>query len=231
MLYNFATTAFDSSFTVSATLIMFLLIGRWLENIAKSKTSQALVTLMDLQPTTARLIEMSNSDQIDKETIQFALEREIPVELVAKNDLLKVIPGDKIPVDGVVVFGQSSVNEALLTGESLPQEKKIGSEVIGGTLNVDGMLILRAERVGQESTLSSISKLVENAQTQKPKIQALADRLSGVFVPVIILISIIVFGIWTALGYTNSYDSAANNTCNTNFWSCIVAIFVTFILP
>lgn len=195
-------------FEISSSLIMFLLLGRWLENVAKSKTSQALVSLMDLQPATARLIQVPNNDQINMEIIQSALEREIPVELVAKNDLLKVIPGDKIPVDGIVVYGQSSVNEALLTGESVPQEKKIGSEVIGGTVNVDGMLIFRAERVGQESTLSSIAKLVEDAQTQKPKIQALADRLSGLFVPVIILISIIVFGIWTALGYTNSYDSA-----------------------
>lgn len=205
-------------FEISASLILFLLLGRWLENIAKSKTSQALVTLMDLQPTVARLLEFTNdkiqAQLIDPETklqdewLLQSTEQEIPLELVAKNDILKVIPGDKIPVDGKVIFGQSSVNESLLTGESVPQDKKIGSDVIGGTINIDGMLLVRAERVGQSSTLSSIAKLVEDAQTQKPKIQILADKLAGLFVPVIIALSIAIFVLWIILGYTNAYDAA-----------------------
>lgn len=171
---------------------------------------------MDLQPTTALLVEFDRDVRKTITTIKddefesllgTSTEREISIDLIHQHDILKIVPGAKVPADGIVVHGQSSVNEALLTGESMPQEKRIGSQVIGGTMNVDGCLIMRAERVGKNSTLSGIARLVEQAQVQKPQIQAMADRISSIFVPIVIALAIVTFAVWFAAGWLNIYPA------------------------
>ena len=184
-------------FETAAALIMFLSLGRLLESIAKGKTSSALVTLLNLQPAVAILVDETDNS-----------EKEIDVDLVQEGDILKVIRANKVPVDGVITSldGEALVDEQMITGESLPVTKKVGSEVIGGTVNVgDTYFYMRATRVGSDSTLSGIAKLVEQAQTDKPQIQGLADKISSWFVPAVILLSIIVFVVWAILGAFDMY--------------------------
>ncbi|EFC45778.1 copper-exporting ATPase [Naegleria gruberi] len=183
-------------FETAAALIMFLSLGRLLESVAKGKTSSALVTLLDLQPSVAILVGENNT------------ESEIDVDLVQEGDILKVIRASKVPVDGVIVSldGDALVDEQMITGESMPVTKKVGSEVIGGTVNVgDTYFFMRATRVGSDSTLSGIAKLVEQAQTDKPQIQGLADKVSAWFVPLVIILSLVVFAVWAILGAFNLY--------------------------
>jgi Cu+-exporting ATPase len=186
-------------YETSSALIMFILLGRLLESYAKGKTSQALIKLLDLQPETATLLELTNDNQV--------VEKEIPVELVDTDDIVKVLPGSKVPIDGIVVKGQSTTDEAMITGESLPVIKKEGDVVIGGTVNIDGLLHVKATHTGDDSTLGRIAKLVEEAQTQKPQIQAIADKISGVFVYFVLILAFLIFLIWLILGLTNAYPS------------------------
>jgi Cu+-exporting ATPase len=201
-------------FETSASLIMFLTLGRWMENVAKGQTSSALVALMDLQPSSAILLEKIDSpmEQVSVEDCvhhpSLLTEREIEIDLVAVGDILKVIPGAKIPVDATVVYGSSSVDESMITGESLPVFKTVDSKVIGGTINKDGLLFIKATKIGANGTLSAIASLVEQSQTKKPKLQGLADRISGYFVPFVIAISLITFGVWMLLGYSNVYPDS-----------------------
>lgn len=203
-------------FETVSSLIMFMLLGRLLENIAKRKTSQALVALMDLKPKTALLLDFHPSQRDSKERFISQCkkgemispgvdEKIISADLLGKNDIVKVLPGDKIPCDGEVIYGHSSVDESMITGESVPVLKQVNDEVIGGTINTDGMLLVVAMRVGSDTTLSSIAKMVENAQTSKPKIAEIADKISNVFVPIIIGISILTLAVWLVLGYLNVY--------------------------
>lgn len=189
----------DQFMETSAALIMFLSLGRWLESIAKAKTSQALIMLMDLQPSHAKLVE------IDSKGV--SIETEIQVELIQKHDILKLVPGDKVPCDGVIVSGNSSISESMITGEYIPVSKQPGDKVIGGTINIDGLLFIRSTFVGEESTLSNIAKMVEEAQTKKPNIQKLADKISGYFVYGIIFISLFVFTLWMILSYSGAYPA------------------------
>ncbi|MHA2102488.1 MAG: heavy metal translocating P-type ATPase [Candidatus Hodarchaeales archaeon] len=178
-------------FETAAFLLTFILLGKYLEHRAKGKTSEAIKKLMGLQAKTARLIK-------DNEEI------EVPIDSVQSNDILLVKPGEKIPVDGIVIDGQSEVDESMLTGESLPVAKSEGSNVIGATINKFGILKIKAEKVGKDSTLAQIVKLVEDAQASKAPIQALADKISAVFVPVVIVIAIFTFLFWfTAYGLLN----------------------------
>eukprot|EP00818_Percolomonas_sp_WS_P008446 CAMPEP_0117436818 /NCGR_PEP_ID=MMETSP0759-20121206/1203_1 /TAXON_ID=63605 /ORGANISM="Percolomonas cosmopolitus, Strain WS" /LENGTH=1215 /DNA_ID=CAMNT_0005228429 /DNA_START=336 /DNA_END=3979 /DNA_ORIENTATION=- len=182
----------------SAGLITFLLLGRVIENYAKSKTSSALVALLDLSPKTAQLVEREDKSQ---SLFEVPVE-EIDAQLLATGDIFKVSPGEKIAADGVVIHGESSCDEAMITGESVPVSKVVNEEVIGGTVNVDGILFVEVTRVGHNSTLAKIAKLVEEAQSEKPALQAVVDRISAVFVPAVLLISATVFMIWVVLGYT-----------------------------
>lgn len=170
----------------AAMLLSFILLGRTLEAIAKGRTSQAIRALMDLQPKTA--IVLRDGEEFT-----------IPIEEVVAEDRLLVRPGAQIPVDGYVIEGQSSVNEAMITGESLPVSKKVDDEVVGGTLNETGILIIEATKVGSDTVLAQIIKMVEEAQTHKPPIQRKADAIAEKFVPFIILLSVIVFSIWLIL--------------------------------
>jgi P-type Cu+ transporter len=170
-------------FEVAAFLITFVLLGKWLEARATSKTSSAIEKLMDLRAKTARVIR--NGKTID-----------LPVEEVTHGDILIVRPGEKIPVDGRVVKGSSSVDESMITGESIPVEKRTGDQVIGATINKNGSFEFEATRVGKETTLSQIVKLIEDAQNSKAPIQAFVDKVASYFVPTVIIIAIVTFIVW-----------------------------------
>ena len=174
-------------FDTAAVIITLILLGRLLEAIAKGRTSEAIKRLMSLQAKTARVIR-------DGE------EQDIPVEEVRIGDLVIVRPGEKVPVDGVVRGGASAVDESMLTGESLPVEKHPGDQVIGATLNKTGTFRFEATKVGKDTVLAQIIKLVEEAQGSKAPIQRMADYVASVFVPTVIGIAVLTFGIWWAFG-------------------------------
>ncbi|KAF9904950.1 hypothetical protein EC991_002190 [Linnemannia zychae] len=187
-----ATVFFDTS----SMLITFVTFGRYLENMAKGKTSVALSKLMRLTPPTCTIYV------VDPATGARLSEKQIPSELIQKGDLIKVVPGDKIPTDGVVVSGQSTVDESMVTGEAIPINKTTGSLVIGGTVNGLGTFDMEAVRVGSETALAQIVQLVEDAQTSKAPIQAYADMIAGYFVPSVIFAAILTFVVWMILSHT-----------------------------
>ena len=174
-------------FEVSSLLITFVLLGKWLEASAKGKTSEAIQKLMGLQAKTARVLR--NGQPVD-----------VPIEEVQAGDTVIVRPGEKIPVDGTVIRGLTSVDESMLTGESIPVEKKEGDRVFGATMNGHGSIEFRAEKVGAETALAQIIRFVEDAQGSKAPIQAFADWVSSWFVPVVIGIAILTLVVWLLLG-------------------------------
>ncbi len=174
-------------FETAAVIITLIKLGKFLEARAKGRTSEAIKKLMGLRARTARIVRDGQ-------------EMEIAVDDVRVGDVVLVRPGEKIPVDGVVVEGRSSIDESMLTGESLPVEKGLGDPVIGATLNKLGLLRFEATRVGRETALAQIIRLVEEAQGSKAPIQKLADQISAVFVPVVVVIALLTFGAWLAFG-------------------------------
>ncbi|MEK6973198.1 MAG: heavy metal translocating P-type ATPase [archaeon] len=174
-------------FEVAAFLISFILLGKYFEAIAKGRTSEAIKKLLGMQAKYAIV-------QRDGKEIK------IPIEEVLIGDIVIVRPGEKIPVDGTIVEGKSSIDESMITGESIPVDKKIGDKVIGATINKTGSFKFRAEKIGSETMLAQIIKLVEDAQASKAPIQELADKISAIFVPAVILIAIVSALIWLFLG-------------------------------
>ena len=181
------TYSMDLYFESAAVILALITLGKFLETRAKGKTSDAIKKLMDLSPKTA-LVERNG------------IEEEIPVEDVIKGDIIVVKPGQGIPVDGVIIFGNSSIDESLLTGESIPVEKKIGDKVIGSSINKSGYFKFEAINVGDDTTLSQIIRLVEEASSSKAPISKLADKISSIFVPVVITIAAASIIIWLLLG-------------------------------
>lgn len=182
----------DIFFETSAFLITFILLGKFMEARAKGRTSEAIRKLVDLQAKTAILVELDANGKIIGE-------KEISVDLIQRDDILRVYPGQKIPTDGVIVQGETAVNESMITGESLPVTKKVGDDVIGATINEHGNIQMKATRVGSETAISQIINLVNEAQSSKAPIQAMADRVSAIFVPVVVGIAILDFLIWFIL--------------------------------
>jgi len=177
----------DVFFDTSALIIVLILFGRLLEARAKGQTSEAIKKLMGLQPKTARIIR--DGKEVD-----------IPVEEVLVEDTVVVRPGEKIPVDGIVKEGKSAVDESMITGESIPVKKRAGDEVMGATINKTGSFKFQATKVGKDTALAQIIKLVQDAQGSKAPIQRLADVISGYFVPIVISIAIATFVIWFNFG-------------------------------
>ncbi|OGQ07038.1 MAG: copper-translocating P-type ATPase [Deltaproteobacteria bacterium RIFCSPLOWO2_12_FULL_40_28] len=177
----------DVYFEVSAVIIAFVLLGKYMEELIKKKSSAAIRRLMDLKPAMARVIRNG-------------IEMEISAEQVMVGEILIIKPGEKIPTDGIVIEGSSLVNESMLTGESMPVEKKKDATVIGATINQNGLLKMKATRVGSETTLAQIIKLVEQAQTTSAPIQRLADQVTGYFVPIVVITAFLSFGLWWVFG-------------------------------
>lgn len=173
----------DLYFEAAAVVITLILMGKYLEAIAKGKTSEAIKKLMGLQAKTARVVRND-------------IEEDIPIEEVETGDIVVVRPGEKIPVDGKIIEGNSSIDESMLTGESLPVEKKAGDYVIGATINKFGAFKFEATKVGKDTALSQIIKMVEDAQGSKAPIQKIADQVSGVFVPIVVGIAVVTFLAW-----------------------------------
>jgi Cu+-exporting ATPase len=183
------THAYELYFEGSAVIICMVLLGKWLEARAKQQTSEAIRALQKLWPEHAKLLK--SDYELDGNVLVSADQyRDLPLDQVLPGDRVFVLPGERIPVDGVIIFGASHVDESLLTGESEPVKKRIGSTVIGGALNGEGALVIRAQAIGVESVLSQIISLVEDAQTQKAPIQKLVDQVSAIFVPTVIVLAI-----------------------------------------
>ena len=183
-------------FESAALLTAFIVLGRWLEALTRGRTSEAIRKLMKLQPKTARVL-------------RDGAELEIAADEVVAGDLVLVRPGESIPVDGLLRKGYSAVDESMLTGESLPVEKRVGDTVIGGTLNKTGAFTFEATRVGADTALAQIIKLVENAQASKAPIQKLADWVAGHFILGVHLLAVVVFVFWFFLGYQLYFDPAS----------------------
>ena len=186
-VYQVLTGGMDLYFETAVLIIAFLSLGRYFEARAKHRAGKAIHALLELGAKEARLV-------VD------GLEQMVPVERVKVGDLVRVRPGEKVPVDGEVVDGASALDESMLTGESVPVEKVPGDKVVGATVNTSGVLTLRATAVGADSALAQIVRLVEEAQTGKAAIQRLADRISGIFVPVVFAIAVLTFLGWATIG-------------------------------
>lgn len=199
LLYG-AVTGFWSPtyFEASAMLITFVLLGKYLESLAKGKTSDAIKKLVELAPATALLLVKDKGGR-------FIEEREIDAMLIQPGDVLKVLPGTKVPADGIVMWGSSYVNESMVTGESAPVSKEVNSPVIGGTMNLYGALHIQATKVGSNAVLSQIISLVETAQMSKAPIQKFADFVASIFVPTVVAMSLLTLLGWYVSGTLGAY--------------------------
>lgn len=193
-------------FDTAAVIITLILLGRYLESKAKAHTSDAIKKLLGLQAKTARVLRM---DSEGKE-----IETDIPIEEVKVGDLIRVRPGEKIPVDGTITEGTSSVDESMVTGESIPVDKKAPDNVIGSTINKSGSFIFKATKVGSDTMLSNIVRLVSEAQSSKAPLQRLADSVSSYFVPMVLILAVATFVVW--------YDFASFSQAFTNMIAVLV---------
>jgi Cu+-exporting ATPase len=175
-------------FEAAAVITTLVLLGQVLELRARAKTSSAIRALLKLAPQSAHRIDDGDAEQ------------DIALDLVQKNDRLRVRPGERIPVDGTLLEGASALDESMITGEPMPVEKSVGDQVTGGTLNTSGSFIMRAERVGSETTLAQIVKLVSEAQRSRAPMQRLADKVAAIFVPAVVAAAILTFIVWSLIG-------------------------------
>lgn len=208
-VYNLFNGVNEYYFESSAVIITLILLGKLFEAIAKGKTSEAIKKLMGLQPKIARVIR--NGEEIG-----------LPIEKLEIGDVVVVRPGEKVPVDGVITEGHSALDESMLTGESIPVDKTVGDEVIGATINKFGSFKFEARKIGKDTVLSQIIKLVEEAQGSKAPVQRLADKISGIFVPVVVAIALVTF-----LGFTfirNDFNSGLINAVAVLVIACPCAL-------
>ena len=206
----------DVYFEAAAAIVTLVLLGQVLELRARSQTSSAIRALLDLSPKMARVMTTSADGRDD--------ERDIPLEQVKPGDRLRVRPGEKIPVDGVVLDGSSVVDESMITGESVPVEKTPASRVIGATVNGNGSLVMRAERVGSETMLAQIVQMVSQAQRTRAPIQRLADKVAGWFVPAVIAIAVVTFIAWVSFGPEPRFAHAIVNAVAVLIIACPCAL-------
>src|SRR5271166_6338390 len=202
----------DVYFEAAAAIVTLVLLGQVLELRARSRTSSAIRALLDLSPKMARRLNENGS------------EKDLPLEQVKSGDRLRVRPGEKIPVDGVVLDGSSVVDESMITGESVPVEKTAGSRVTGATVNGNGSLVMRAERVGSETMLAQIVQMVSQAQRTRAPIQRLADKVAGWFVPAVIGVAVVTFIVWAAFGPEPRFAHAIVNAVAVLIIACPCAL-------
>ena len=207
-VYNIFAGVHEYYFEASAVIITLILLGKTFEAVAKGKTSEAIKKLMGLQPKTARVLK-------DGE------EKEIPIENLQIGDIVIVKPGEKVPVDGVIVQGSSSLDESMITGESMPVDKGEGDQVVGATINKFGSFRFEAQKIGKDTVLSQIIKLVEDAQGSKAPVQRLADKISGIFVPVVIGIALVTF---LAFNFIDSFNTGLINAVAILVIACPCAL-------
>ena len=198
-------------FESAAVIVVLVLLGQVLELRARSRTGSAIKALLNLAPPTARQVAPEG-------------DHEIPLDQVKVGDWLRVVPGDKVPVDGAVVEGHSSVEESMITGEPLPVEKSAGDKVTGGTVNGSGSFVMRAERIGSDTLLGQIVNMVAEAQRSRAPIQGLADKVAGIFVPVVLAVSVLTFGIWMWLGAEPKFAHAIVNAVAVLIIACPCAL-------
>ncbi len=211
MIFDFSDVVGKDDYFESAAVILTLItLGKLLEARAKGRTSAAIKKLMGLTPKTATLL-------------QDGQESEVPIDSLMVGNVVIVRPGERVPVDGVVIEGRSSVDEAMLTGESMPVNKLVGSEVIGGTINKQGRLVIEASRVGAETALSQIIRLVQEAQGSKAPIQRVADQVSAVFVPIVLGLALLTFIGWLVIGQVG-FTVAMMNTIAVLVIACPCAL-------
>jgi len=199
-------------FEPAAVIVTLVLLGQVLELRARARTRGALKALLGLAPKTARRVEADGQ------------ERDVPLASVQPGDVLRVRPGEKVPVDGVVIEGRSTVDESMLTGEPLPVEREPGSRVIGGTVNGTGSFVMRAERVGEATLLAQIVRMVGEAQRSRAPIQRLADRVAAWFVPVVIAVAVVTFAAWLFVGSEPHFAHALVNAVSVLIIACPCAL-------
>ena len=199
-------------FEPAAVIVVLVLLGQVLELRARSRTSSAIRNLLGLAPKTARKIEQDTT------------ERDVPLEQVHVGDRLRVRPGERIPVDGLVLEGNSAVDESMVTGEPIPVEKTTGSKVTGGTVNATGQFIMQAERVGSDTLLAQIVRMVSEAQRSRAPIQRLADTVSAWFVPIVIIVAVITFIVWSQYGPEPRFAHALVNAVAVLIIACPCAL-------
>jgi len=198
-------------FEAAAVIVVLVLLGQVLELRARSKTGSAIRALLNLAPKTARIVQ-------DNE------ERDVPLESVQAGAKLRVRPGEKIPVDGVLLDGKTSVDESMISGEPLPVEKSVGDKVTGGTLNTTGSFLMQAERVGSDTVLARIVQMVADAQRSRAPIQALADKVSGYFVPAVLAVAVLTFIVWALVGREPRFAHAIVNAVAVLIIACPCAL-------
>ena len=212
----------DVYFEAAAAIVTLVLLGQVLELRARSQTSSAIRGLLDLSPKMARLMSNDASENGSEDGSES--ERDIPLEEVKPGDRLRVRPGEKIPVDGVVLDGSSAVDESMITGESVPVQKTAASHLIGATVNGNGSLVMRAERVGSETMLAQIVQMVSQAQRTRAPIQRLADKVAGWFVPAVIAIAVVTFIVWVSAGPEPRFAHAIVNAVAVLIIACPCAL-------
>jgi P-type Cu+ transporter len=198
-------------FETAGVIITLILMGKLLEDRAKKKTNIAIKKLMELKPKSARIIRNN-------------IEQEIPLSDLQKDDIVIIRPGEKISADGTVITGNSAIDESMITGESIPVEKNVGSKVVGGTVNINGSFNFRVTEIGDNTVLAQIIKLVEQAQASKPPIQKLVDKVAAVFVPAVIVIALTTFVAWLIVGSENTFTNALINFVAVLIVACPCAL-------